>query len=167
MSNSEYGKLSEQEKKIVNLQKSEDFRKEISTMQNEPMSKEERIGKIKAILSQKGIEYTEEDAELFDSLIAYANEKKIKLGNSELDGISGGFVGEREADLSEIPPDMMERAIDISELPKDIQDKIIQQNKGGMRKAKLIVAAVLGGAFLLGGGIGFPLGYHFGKKSLE
>lgn len=142
--------ISENEQKLLNLSDDKEFKEAVLELKSQELSKAERISKIKSILSEKGIDYTKEDAELFESIISYARDKKIKLDSKNLKNVSAGGDG-----------------ISFDELPPDIQDKIMAQDKGAIKKAKIITGIVLGvsiaGVFGLGSWAGWGAHKKWGK----
>lgn len=159
MKENEFVELTPDEKKIVDLRNNTEFKKEISEIQNNinVTGKEDRINKIKSILAQKGIDYTDEDAELFNKLIEYATENKIKLGNTELSDISGGKkTDQSKKDGAYTPGPTIEELTEsatIYDLP----------GKAG-RRQKIFTWLILFGLTAGSGLIGGAIGYHLGKK---
>lgn len=148
--------LTPNEKKIVDLHNNKEFQNEISEIQNNISStvKEDRINKIKSILSKKGIEYTDEDAELFNRLIEYATEKKIKLGVTQLNEISGGSMPDQKENNRTPGPTIEDLTGDttIYDLPGNSK-----------RKATLISWAILGTAAAVGFAAGAGFMYFYKK----
>ncbi len=141
--------LSENEKKILNLGKDENFRDQVIEMKDRDMSKEERISKIRKILSEKGIEYTEKDAELFESIIRGVKEKRIELNSENLKKITGGSLTEEVEDIFGGVPD--------DQIPANIKRKIADK-KAAEQREKIIAYTVFGLLLWGAGGLGYIMG---------
>ncbi len=154
MDNEVFNNITDEEKKVLDLAKDEDFRKKFFEVKN--MEKSERADKIKKILLEKGIEYTKEDAELFDEIVDCAS--GVKLDQSNLEKITAGSSSDLSAE------EMMNL---YSMLPDDIKKKIQEKNKSKIRKAKLIAGTVITTLCALLFGAGGAVGYYYGKKNSQ
>lgn len=138
--------ISENEQKLLNLSDDKEFKEAVLELKSQELSKAERISKIKSILSEKGIDYTKEDAELFESIISYARDKKIKLDSKNLKNVSAGD------------------GVSYDELPPDIKQKIIDNDPAIQKKIKIIQGVVLGVSTVTLLGTGFIAGWGAHKK---
>lgn len=144
----EIEKVSLEEQKIMDLKNDNDFVKEISDIGSLDIKKKERFEKIKKILQEKGIEYTKEDAELFDGILELLKSKKYKLDNSQLEKIIAGVSNYNDG--RELPP------LTAEDLPDDLKEKLHIPTRRSRIKLILItgLACLVGGA-VIGGGISY------------
>ena len=130
--------LTDEEKQILDLSENESFKEEISNLQNRNLNLEDRTKRIKEILSEKNIEYTDDDIALFNDIVDYTIDKKSTLSDGQLADISAGAASALDSDL----------------LPDDLKKKV----NAAKLKVRIMSWAILGASFALGAASGIGIG---------